>query len=302
MLQLGDSGIGICDNAKEITRLTFVDIYYRLAMLAQSVYEWTGLPDGLSGRHLESFLFHEGAAMFYEDKEKGLMFSRVESSGNINDFDEPTKVRPMLKNKSFLTRRYRPHKDCVLIYNNTYAIPTSQTTRIYASRMTQMQRTADININGLKTPIMFRGSERQKNTFFNIYKNIDEYKPFFMVDKSLEQIPFEALDLKVPVLFPQLFCEKNKLLNEYLTFIGINNANTDKRERLVDDEVRANNQQVEQSSEVFLACRQEAAAEINKMFGTNLQVKRRTNILTGEIMTMPEPEPAQEAGKAGAVE
>lgn len=296
MLQLGNDNIAICDNAKEMTRLTFLDIYYRLSMLAQSVYEWTGLPDGLLGRHLESFLYHEGAAMFYLDKEKGLMFSRVAHSGNVNDFDEPTKVRPALKNKSFLTRSYRPHEDCVLVYNNTYAVPTAHTTRVFASRMTQMQRTADININSLKTPIIFRGSEKQKNTFFNIYKNIDEYKPFFMVDKQLEQIPFEALDLKVPVLFPQLFCEKNKLLNEYLTFIGINNANTDKRERLVDDEVRANNQQIEQSSQVFLSCRQDAAEEINRLFGTNIQVKQRTNIFSSEGITAPEPE----AGKEGA--
>lgn len=294
MLQLGNDNIAICDNAKEMTRLTFLDIYYRLSMLAQSVYEWTGLPDGLLGRHLESFLYHEGAAMFYMDKEKGLMFSRVNHTGNINDFDEPTKVRPALKNKSFLTRSYRPHENCVLVYNNTYAVPTAHTTRIYASRMTQMQRTADININSLKTPIIFRGSEKQKNTFFNIYKNIDEYKPFFMVDKQLEQIPFEALDLKVPVLFPQLFCEKNKLLNEYLTFIGINNANTDKRERLVDDEVRANNQQIEQSSQVFLSCRQDAAEEINRLFGTEIQVKQRTNIFSSEGIMAPEPEPQKE--------
>lgn len=290
MLKLGNDDIFVLDNAKEITQLTFLDIYYRLSMLSQSVYEWEGLPEGLSGRHLEAFLYHEGAAMFYKDREKGLMFSRVASHGNTNDFDEPTKVRPMLKNKSFLTKTYRPHEDCVLIYNNTYARPTATTARIYASRMTQMQRTADININALKTPIMFRGSERQKNTMYNIYKNIDEYKPFFMIDKSLEQIPFECLDLKVPILFPQLFCEKNKLLNEYLTFIGINNANTDKRERLVDDEVRANNQEVLQFGEAFLACRQEAAKEINRLFELDIKVKKRTNLFDAEGLTNPTPD------------
>ena len=294
MLQLGNDNIYICDNAKEMTNLTFLDIFYRMSILAQSLYEWEGLPEGLSGRNLERFLFYEGAAMFYEDKEKGLMFSRVAHSGNLNDFDEPTKVKPLLKNKSFLTKSYRPHIDCVLVYNNPAAIPTSRTARIYASRMTQMQRTADININALKTPFVFRGSEKQKNTILNIYKNIDEYKPMFIIDKALEQIPLSVLDLKVPVLFPQLFCEKNKLLNEFLTFIGVNNANTDKRERLVDDEVRANNQQIEQSGEAFFSCRKEAVEEIKRIFGKEIKVKKRTNIFSSEGLQEPEPEQRKE--------
>ena len=37
---------------------------------------------------------------------------------------------------------------------------------------------------------------------------------------------------------------KRKIINEFLTDIGINNTNLDKRERLTDDEVNANNEEV----------------------------------------------------------
>ena len=43
-----------------------------------------------------------------------------------------------------------------------------------------------------------------------------------------------------------------------MTFLGIKNTNTDKRERLVDDEAIANFDQVNQSAETMLITRQEA--------------------------------------------
>ena len=60
-----------------------------------------------------------------------------------------------------------------------------------------------------------------------------------------------------------------------MTFLGVNNANMDKRERLVDDEVQANNEQVQASEDVFLKARKDACKLINEMFGTNISVKRR---------------------------
>ena len=49
----------------------------------------------------------------------------------------------------------------------------------------------------------------------------------------------------------------------------------DKRERLVADEVQANNEQVQASEDVMLKARQRACEEINRIFGTNISVERR---------------------------
>ena len=60
-----------------------------------------------------------------------------------------------------------------------------------------------------------------------------------------------------------------------MTFLGINNANMDKRERLVDDEVQANNKQVKACEDVMLKAREDAVKRINEMFGLKISVRRR---------------------------
>ena len=70
--------------------------------------------------------------------------------------------------------------------------------------------------------------------------------------------------------------QKLNVWNECLTTLGINNANTEKRERLITDEVEANNEMIEICSDVMLKAREEACKRINNMFGLNIKVRRRT--------------------------
>jgi hypothetical protein len=63
--------------------------------------------------------------------------------------------------------------------------------------------------------------------------------------------------------------------NECMGYLGINNANQDKKERLVADEVDANNEQVAASRNVALNARQEACGLINKLYGLNVSVDFR---------------------------
>ena len=88
-------------------------------------------------------------------------------------------------------------------------------------------------------------------------------------------VEMEVLSIAAPVVFDKLAIEKNKLWNECMTFLGINNANMDKRERLVDDEVQANNEQIGYSAEVMLKSRQRAAAAMSKLCGCNITVELR---------------------------
>ena len=49
----------------------------------------------------------------------------------------------------------------------------------------------------------------------------------------------------------------------------------DKRERMVANEVEANNEQVKACEDVLLRSREEACKQINRIFGLNISVKRR---------------------------
>ena len=61
------------------------------------------------------------------------------------------------------------------------------------------------------------------------------------------------------------------------TDVGIPNANTDKKERLVTDEVNANNVETATRCELWLEQLQTACEETNTMFGIDMSVDWRVD-------------------------
>lgn len=268
---------GILPFAGDHTVLTFRDNMIRLSLLAETVFKWNGLPNGIDEKHLERYLFHEGRCMFYKDPRVGWIITKCADSGILNFYDEPTKLFPVATYAHELDLNARePGNDCVLIYNNDYAYPTARTIMMYAARLTEIQRTIDINIHAQKTPVLIKASDKTRLSAKHIYDKWTGFEPLIITDKNLtDGVEMEVLNISAPIVFDKLSIEKNKLWNECMTFLGINNANMDKRERLVDDEVQANNEQIGYSAEVMLKSRQRAAEAMSKMCGSNITVELR---------------------------
>lgn len=267
--------IAVMPSAQDLTQLTFLDYYYRMAMLAQSVFEWHGLPNGIDEKHIEKYLFNEGSCMFFEDPGLGWMVSKCLHSGDLNYYDDPTELYPVATNY-METRSYSPGKDCVFIQNNRYRIPTRRTTRLYAARITEIQRTADINIIAQKTPVIVKGSEKQRLSLKSMLRSWFGNEPLIFGDKSLDTSEMKVLNTAAPVVFDKLTIEKNKAWNEFMTAIGVNNANTDKRERQVVEEVLANDEQILLSGYTMLSTRERAAEQISALCGQKVSVTVRT--------------------------
>ena len=66
-----------------------------------------------------------------------------------------------------------------------------------------------------------------------------------------------------------------KIEEMFDTYIGIPNANTDKRERLVTDEVNANNVETATRCELWLDSLKKGCQKVNDMFGLTLSVDWR---------------------------
>ena len=71
-------------------------------------------------------------------------------------------------------------------------------------------------------------------------------------------------------------------MNELLTFLGINNHNVQKAERLLVDEVNANNDFILVNLDHMYDEREKAVKEINEKFGLNIKVEKR-EVKNGEI-------------------
>ena len=259
--------------SKKLNDLTFTDYYYRLMMLARTIFEWSGLPNGIDEKHIEKWLYQDGRVLFFKDKTKGLMALRCTDSGQLNPYDEPTRLTPYAT--GYVGESLENGEDCILIRNNDDMIPTKFTIQLFAMRLTNLERAIDVNVNAQKTPIMIYCSDKQKLSLKNVYSQWNENEPVIFGDKMLQQVPIQAIKTDAPIVFDKLQIQKHSVWNEIMTFLGINNANMDKRERLVDDEVQANNEQVDLSVQIMLKAREEACKRINELFGTNISVKLR---------------------------
>lgn len=260
---------------KTLNERTFRDYYKRLKLLAKTVFKWENLPNGIDEKWIEEFLFSEGRCMFFKDPELGFMVAKCSEAGEVNFYEEPTRLTPVATNYERNGASYENGVDCVLIRNNDDMIPTDSSVTLYAYRLTDISRTIDINIAAQKTPTLITCSEKQRMTLKNVYKQWNGFEPVIFGSKDIDLTGVSVLKTDAPIVFDKLQIEKHHIWNECMTFLGINNANMDKRERLVDDEVQANNEQVELFALVMLKARERACELINAMFGTNIRVSFR---------------------------
>ena len=77
--------------------------------------------------------------------------------------------------------------------------------------------------------------------------------------------------------------QKTDLKNELLTYLGINNNNNVKKERMIVDEVNANNEYTSINLDLMFDLREKACKEINEKFGLNITVKKREVEQDGEV-------------------
>lgn len=265
--------------AKDLNALTIADYYDRLRSLALSVFEWGGLPESCSARYLEQSLFSYGNALFVNDPTLGFLTVKCNPSGAFNIYDEAVSYRAYGINYSEEFDR----KECVYIRNNYLEKPTDITVMLFASRLAEAERTIDVNIKAQKTPRLIRGTDKILNTLKNIWLDYDGNEPVIVIGKQVDMDSFKVEDLTAPFVADKVQTYKREIWNECMTFLGINNnPNDQKKERMIVDEINANNDLININAQSMLLTRQEAAKQINKMFknpdgsALNVTVRMRT--------------------------
>jgi hypothetical protein len=252
--------------------MTANDYYDRLKLIALSLFEWENLPESCNSRFLELTLFTYGRALFINDTELGFLNMRCTPSGTLNNYDEPISFTAY----STVYNKEYDRDDCVLIRNNYLERPSDHTVMLFSSRLTQAERTIDVNINAQKTPVLIRCDDKDRLTMKNLYKDYEGNEPFIMGGKALNLDGLKVLKTDAPFVADKLQIYKRDIWNEALTFFGINNANSDKRERLITDEVNANNEVISINAQSMLLTRQEACEQINKKYKLKVSVKMRS--------------------------
>lgn len=262
--------------AQIANNITFSYYYYKLTLIARSLFVWENLPNDMDERWIERYLFTSGKCIFYKDPNMGYMVAGLAQQGGINCYGDPTSVAPVAENYVYEGEQLINGENCYVIRNNDLMIPTFPTIRLYSYKLTNLDRAIDTNVEAQKTPIIVRCSDRERLSLKNAINQRKDNEPvIWSSDQSNIGDMVSTLEINAPPVFKDLQTQKHMVLNEVFTDLGINNANMDKRERMVANEVEANNEQVKASEDVMLKVREEACKQINRIFGLNISVRRR---------------------------
>lgn len=261
----------------DINNKTYIDYLDRLTELALNVFEWENLPPTVDERFLEMTLFEKGYCLYFDDEFVGNLALTCTIGGDLDVYRIPVMRR------AFATNGYnasRTSEDSVLIFNNYLHTPTMLTIELFARRLYEIERAIDVNVKGQKTPTLVLASEQQRLTLKNLYMQYDGNEPFIFGDKNMDIDGIKSLKTDAPYVADKLENLKHNIWNEALTFCGIENSNQDKKERLVSDEVGGNYGNIEAQRNVMLNARRQAVEKINRMFGTEINVKFRSELRT----------------------
>ena len=253
-------------------------LFYNLELLRLvfSAYEFTGVPEKWDYDYMLTHIFVDG--MFtITDTEAGVIPLRCCVTG-INYWNHPTEVQvavPVLG-----TFRRTIGKDCALIklqYDYKGIMPLIQR---YATNLAMCDSAIAVNLMNTKAAIIGQAEDaKQAQTLKKMFDEISAGKPFVVTRNGMVKIGESIIfnPVKQAFVADDVLIVKRKIMNEFLTRIGIGNANTDKRERLIADEVNANNEESLFSKNHWIKTVNEGLKEANRLYNLNLGF-RQTNI------------------------
>ena len=252
---------------------TYNDYLERMKKICLSMFDWVNLPSSMNARFIEMCLYYQGQAALLYDDDYGYINTMAADGGYINIYGLPTEV--MCYSYRFNQRRSlfmtdtgeEKGKECILVMNNYERVPTQATVTLFAARLAEAQRTADVNIKAQRTPILITTDQKQYFTLKKMYEEYDGNTPAIFADKNLiSPDALKAMKTDAPFICNDIYQYKREIWNEFLTFMGIQNL-SEKRERLITGEVDSNNELLNLNLQALLIPRKEACKQFNEKYG-----------------------------------
>lgn len=278
---------------------TYRQYLNRLTELAISMFEWKNLPDTVDARYLELHLFETGCMVYFKDEVIGDLCLDCIVQGRLDVYGNPLLRRAYSGYNNY--QKLLKYDNSVIIWNNYLHGNSILDVEMFARRLYNIDRIIDVNANAQKTPVLLQGTEKQRLTLLNLYKEYDGNAPFIFGDKNLDLDinTLKAFSTNAPYVCDKLYQLKTQIWNEALTYLGISNINIQKKERLITDEVTRNQGGTIASRYSRLESRRQAVEKINDMFGTNIEVNYREDFQQVGDDNQPEDPGADTIGGAG---
>ena len=277
---------------------TFDYYFTRLQNIQLSVYEWKNLPETVDPRWLELNICLNGMCLFFKDEVMGFLALPCTIGSTLNVYNIPTYRRAYAAN-GYQAERHE--KDSVIIFHNYLHQVPIWDLEMFATRLADYQRTIDINVNSQKTPIALLVDDSEKATWENTYLSYIGNVPVIIGNKGMNPNAMQVLKTDAPFVADAIEELRTMVWNDAMSYIGISNVNVTKKERLITDEVQRNMGGVLASRYSPLEMRRRACEEINKMFGLDIKVDFREDILAYQSQIIGETEEMIKEGELADV-
>lgn len=256
--------------------------YFRkyLFQKAISVFKWN-IPDSWDKDYFLYTLYGLGYIAVIDTDQYGVI-CQGGALGGYNLYYRPSYIiitNPLLRNTITATL----DKDCALLKLQPDYSSIMDIVGFYADQLALAAESLGINLLNVKSGTVFGAENKQQaESYKKMYDTLSDGDPAVVIGKSLldekgqpSWFPFTQ-HIKESYVVSDLLSDMRKIESMFDTEIGIPNANTDKRERLITDEVNANNVETATRCELWLETLKKGIEKANNKYpGINISVDWR---------------------------
>lgn len=266
--------------------------YFRRYLLqkAISVFKWK-IPENWNMDYLLYVLYCRGFLAVVETDRFGVIPQMCGLTG-YNIYYQPTQAmitNPLLS--GILTPKiYHMPGDggqCVIFKLQADYGGIMDKVNYYADLMALAAESASVNMLNSKLSFVFTaGSKSVAESFKKLYDRYASGEPMVVVDNKLQKADgspaWDAFQQNVGqnYIVGDILNDIKKIENSFATDLGIPNSNTDKKERLISDEVHSNDVETAVTCDRWLERLRKSCVDVKTLFGVDVSVDWRYNPVT----------------------
>ena len=255
--------------------------YFKRYLLkrAISVFEFK-LPKLWNANYFLYTLFMNGFISVLNVEPYGVICQQCGLMG-YNLYYNPTQITVSNPNITGIINR-TIGSDCAVIQLQPDYAGVMDIVEYFSAKLALLSEALDMNMLNSKLAYLFYATnKREAESFKKLFDNVMSGEPAVIVDTALKPddgdvIKAFANNLKQNYITPDMLADMRTLLNEFDSMVGLPNANTQKRERMITDEVQANDVETKSLSALWLETVKTGMDVANSIFpGLDLNVDWR---------------------------
>ena len=257
-------------NSQLTNMKTYLMYREEMLTLAENVFEFKNLPEYIDVSYLNKTLLRNGSIAFFMDEVLGLIALPYDVIGNFDIYGRPITIMCRAANGTYYKKLNRG--EFVIMYDNNGRHPLFLDICQMAERIALSKRTIDVNIVQQRTPRIWKTSQDKKRTLQDMLSNIDGMEENIATYESIDIDDMNVVLAPAPYVADKIDMHLDKEWAEFYRLIGVANLIEQKKERMIKDEMSASQGGTIASRFSRFEPRKRAIDEINKKFGTNIEV------------------------------